>query len=240
MTVRPLILSLLRERLSSFEEGETFRTLSSPVQTLVEACIDSAVKSLKILTALRDHSLLGTCLPWQGRANPVESFLPFDLENLFSASFVLSLISGILPGLLADHTYRDMGFSLLDEMIARSQVARMRKSEIELLEELMQPLQRQYTRGEPQSPKETAQRTYLETPLSQERESAIAPQVEVNPDAVALPDPAEDDLLFDWRDFGMSLNQMLSATDQLNANPSILDAEDGLQTDLWLWSDGRS
>lgn len=59
VTIRPLILNLLWERLTCFEEGDTFRTLSAPVQTLIEACIDSAVKSLKILTALRDHNLLG-------------------------------------------------------------------------------------------------------------------------------------------------------------------------------------
>lgn len=57
--IRPLILSLLWERLASFEDGDGFRTLSAPVQTLVEACVDSATKSLKILTALRDHNLLG-------------------------------------------------------------------------------------------------------------------------------------------------------------------------------------
>lgn len=65
MTVRPLILSLLWERLSCFEDGGSLRTLSSPVQTLVHACIDSAVKSLRLLTALRNQNLLGreTSLP---------------------------------------------------------------------------------------------------------------------------------------------------------------------------------
>jgi len=121
-----------------------------------------------------------------------------------------------------------MGFSLLDEMIARgSQVARMRKSDIELLEELIQPLQRPHQ----ELPKETPNR--LDTPLSQERD---LPQSQPpDPAPVMLPGPGqEDDLLFNWGDFGMSLNQMLSATDQLNASHTG-DAD--LQADLWLWSD---
>lgn len=114
----------------------------------------------------------------------------------------------------------------------------MRKSEIELLEELIQPLQ-QPSQAQRERPNETPRRPYLETPLSQERDPTLAqPQnpSEINTESVMLPDPG-DELLFDWRDFGMSLNQMLSATDQLNANPSIRDADDGL-ADLWLWSDG--
>jgi proline utilization trans-activator len=135
-----------------------------------------------------------------------------------------------------------MGFSLLDEMIARgSQVARMRKSEIELLEELIQPLQRPSLQVRRERPNDTPHRPYLETPLSQEREAPVVPHPqhpsEVNAEPVMLPDPGEEELLFDWRDFGMSLNQMLSATDQLNADPAIQNA-DGSLADMWLWSDG--
>lgn len=154
----------------------------------------------------------------------------------------MTLISAILPDVLADHTYRDMGFSLLDEMIARgSQVARMRKSEIELLEELIQPLQRPLLQVRRERPNDTPHRPYLETPLSQEREAPALPHPqhpsEINAEPVMLPDPGEEELLFDWRDFGMSLNQMLSATDQLNADPAIQNA-DGSLADMWLWSDG--
>lgn len=59
ITVRPLVLNLLWERLNCFKRGETPRAFSTPVQTLVKACIDSATKSLKILTAVRDYNLLG-------------------------------------------------------------------------------------------------------------------------------------------------------------------------------------
>lgn len=161
-----------------------------------------------------------------------ESFLPFDLESLFSASFIVTLISAILPDTVADHTYRDMGFSLFDEMIARgNQVAQMRKSEIELLEDLCEPLQ-QPRPGDNEPP--------VVSPLSGALHAGPgqAPDMPEIVGSAALPIPQpEDELLFDWQDLGLSLGQMLSATDQLNANYSIR-GEGGHHSDLWLWSDG--
>ncbi|OJJ94763.1 hypothetical protein ASPACDRAFT_127913 [Aspergillus aculeatus ATCC 16872] len=233
VTTRPLVLSLLWERLSCYEEGAEFRTLSSPVQTLLQACIDSAVKSLKILSALRDQNLL-------------ETFLPFDLENVFSSFFILSLITAILPDAAMDPAYRETGFSLLNEMIERgNRVAQLRKSEIELLEELVQPLvQRHHT---PPVSTDTAH-GQLATPESQQRplghlEHLSGPSAEevdsipTIPPTDVPPDP-EDELSLDWRGLGLSLDYMLSVTDQLNANNLVLDAErEGLQSDLWLWED---
>lgn len=134
-----------------------------------------------------------------------------------------------------------MGFSLLDEMIARgNKIARMRKSEIELLEELIQPLQRQHlAKRHTQKNPQRAGQFYLETPLSQDELPSHAQlQTTVQPaESVLLSEPGQEgDLLFDWRDFGMSLNQMLSATDQINTDQSI-GAEE-LQADLWLWNGG--
>ncbi|RAL10199.1 putative C6 transcription factor, partial [Aspergillus homomorphus CBS 101889] len=231
VTTRPLVLSLLWERLSCYEKGVEFRTLSSPVQTLLQACIDSAVKSLKILSALRDQNLL-------------ETFLPFDLENLFSSFFVLSLISAILPDASMDPTYRETGFSLLNEMIERgNRVAQLRKSEIELLEELVQPLTQRHSTSPATADLASG---HLATPESQQRvlgqlEQLTGPSTgEVDsiptvPPADVPADP-EDELSLDWRGLGLSLDYMLSATDQLNTNNLVLDAErEGLQTDLWLW-----
>ena len=116
----------------------------------------------------------------------------------------------------------------------------MRKSEIELLEELIQPLQRQrlVNQDRPKTPQRDGG-YYLETPLSQgEVPSHAQPPNSIAPtESVLLAEPGhEEELLFDWRDFGMSLNQMLSATDQINADQSI-GAEE-LQADLWLWNGG--
>lgn len=226
VTARPLILSLLWERLSCFEEGDVFRSLSAPIRTLIQACIDSALRSLKILTALRDQNLL-------------ESFLPFDLENLFSSFFILSLISAVLPGTLPDHSYRDMGFSLLDEMIARgNRVAQLRRSEIELLEELVQPLIRPETTRPEEDPGSPLMEALNERNcVAQQRHHGMAADAEgpgPTP-AVTVTGAQEEDLLFDWRDFGLSLNHMLSATDELNANSLVPGAEsEELSADLWL------
>ncbi|RHZ66765.1 putative C6 transcription factor [Aspergillus thermomutatus] len=228
VTARPLILSLLWERLSCFEEGDVFRSLSSPVRTLIQACIDSSLRSLKILTALRDQNIL-------------ESFLPFDLENLFSSFFILSLISAILPGTLPDHSYREMGFSLLDEMIARgNRVAQLRRSEIELLEELVQPLVRPETlhreEGTGVPPVDSINER---NSVAREEQHGMGPDAEDPSPTPAVTVTQEEDLLFDWRDFGLSLNHMLSATDELNANSLVPGGEgEELPTDLWLWGDG--
>ncbi|OJJ50360.1 hypothetical protein ASPZODRAFT_149702 [Penicilliopsis zonata CBS 506.65] len=221
VTVRPLVLSLLWERLACFNDDETLGQLSSPVRTLIHACVESATKSLRLLIALREHNIL-------------ESFLPFDLENAFSASFILTLVAAILPAALPDQTYRDMGFSVLDEMIARgSRVAQLRKSEIELLEDLARPLRQ--AQEQPPAHGEGAQQQqhlHLATPLRSS--SNPSPFVEmldhpVPSSANSVPD---EEMLFDWRYFGLSLNQMLSAANELNASTT----GDELQ-DLWLWSD---
>ncbi|KAB8235289.1 putative C6 transcription factor [Aspergillus alliaceus] len=225
VTTRPLVLTLLWERLNCFEEGDVFRTLSSPVQTLLEASTDSAIKSLRILIALRDQNLL-------------ETFLPFDLENLFSSFFILSLVSAILPDIILDPSYRDMGFSLLDDMIARGNcVAQLRKSEIVQLEELVQPLLQPHL--EPLTPGGSAKHATAYRVTDQANEPVAVLNAGISPAISARNAVHDDEIHLDWRDCELSLDHMLSVTDQLNANNLVLDAErEGLQTDLWLWGDG--
>ena len=126
-----------------------------------------------------------------------------------------------------------MGFSLLDDMISRgNRVAQLRKSEVELLEELIQPLVQASTPPvgyENDATSQTPGINAVPTVDSVLPASALS-SVDVN---------QEEDLGFDWRDYGLSLEYMFSVTDQLNANNLVLDAErEGLQNDLWLWSDG--
>lgn len=162
-----------------------------------------------------------------------------------------------------------MGLSLLDEMISRgNRVAQLRKSEIELLEEFAQPLHRQNPQSlrEMESPnhhqhedEHEDERHHLVTPTSTDDNihnpdpvpyrSSHANHDFHNLDdagmtlppitAVPVQAPHDDDLLFDWRDFGVSLNQMLSAAEQLNSEQNLVDADadhDGIRADLWLWS----
>ncbi|KAL4894884.1 hypothetical protein BDV59DRAFT_175200 [Aspergillus ambiguus] len=222
VTTRPLVLSLLGERISCFEEGDSLRALSSPVRTILQASTDSSIKSLRILTALRDQNLL-------------ESFLPFDLENLFSSLFNLSLISATIPDVMMDPGYREMGISLLDDMIARGNcVAQLRKSEIELLEELVQPLVQSQAPLNPQP--RLSQASPSTEGLIPDSDQPAVPQFSVDPqDATNAQD---EDLGFDWRDLGLSVDHILSVTDQLNTNSLVLDTErEELETDLWLWCD---
>lgn len=134
-----------------------------------------------------------------------------------------------------------MGFSLLNDMIARgNRVAQLRKSEIVQLEELVQPLLQPQL--QPLTPGSSAKHVSERRPSVQVNETVAAVNAGISP-ALSAPEAADvvqdDEIHFDWRDCGLSLEQMLSVTDQLNANNLVLDAErEGLQTDLWLWSDG--
>lgn len=134
-----------------------------------------------------------------------------------------------------------MGFSLLDDMIARgNRVAQLRKSEIVQLEELVQPLLQPNL--QPLTPGSSAKQAGEERTSEQVNDSVAVLNAGISP-ALSVPEAADvvqdDEMHFDWRDCGLSLDQMLSVTDQLNANNLVLDAErEGLQTDLWLWSDG--
>lgn len=63
IAIRPLIFSLLLERLDSHATGTNQRPLSHAVLTLARSCADSATKSLKILGQLREKNLLGVFYP---------------------------------------------------------------------------------------------------------------------------------------------------------------------------------
>lgn len=130
-----------------------------------------------------------------------------------------------------------MGFSLLDNMIARGNcVAQLRKSEIELLEELVQPLVQSQRPSTPSDlPRYQPIQPLSEDHIPEQEHSSIPPfTVDLNGTASSQ----DEELPFDWRDLGLSLNHMLSVTDQLNTNSLVLDAErEELQTDLWLWCD---
>lgn len=132
-----------------------------------------------------------------------------------------------------------MGFSLLDEMIARgNRVAQLRRSEIELLEELVQPLIRPETTRPEEDPGSPLMEALNERNcVAQQRHHGMAADAEgpgPTP-AVTVTGAQEEDLLFDWRDFGLSLNHMPSATDELNANSLVPGAEsEELSADLWL------
>lgn len=104
----------------------------------------------------------------------------------------------------------------------------------------MQPLLQPHL--QPLTPGSSAKQAGEERTSEQVNDSVAVLNAGISP-ALSVPEAADvvqdDEMHFDWRDCGLSLDQMLSVTDQLNANNLVLDAErEGLQTDLWLWSDG--
>ncbi|RSL48153.1 hypothetical protein CEP53_009653 [Fusarium sp. AF-6] len=87
---------------------------------------ESASQSLRILAALQSHDLL-------------EIFLPFDLEQIFSSGFIITLLSAIHPFPNAvDEAGFDKSLNLLDTLIANGNIpARFRREELVRLHEML-------------------------------------------------------------------------------------------------------
>lgn len=68
-------------------------------------------------------------------------FLPFDLENAFSAGFVLALLAAIQPSQDFDCSYAEKTLNILDALAAGGNVpARFRRDELERLHEMLRPV----------------------------------------------------------------------------------------------------
>ncbi|KAK1708865.1 fungal-specific transcription factor domain-containing protein [Colletotrichum lupini] len=103
-------------------------SLTPPVASLLQSCVDSAQTVLRTLRVLGDEDLL-------------EAFLPFQLEDAFSSAFLLYLIRVISPSLLHDDSWCENIKCVLDKMISkRSLVAPLRKLELSQLEHIMSAL----------------------------------------------------------------------------------------------------
>ncbi|KAI9934253.1 hypothetical protein MW887_005327 [Aspergillus wentii] len=129
LTTRPLVMCALHMHIER-PEGQAAQTisLSPPVASLMQSCVDSAQTVLHILRALGDEELL-------------EAFLPFQLEDAFSSAFLLHLIRVVAPSLLQDDSWCDNIQSILNTMISKgSLVAPLRKAELSQLEHIMAPL----------------------------------------------------------------------------------------------------
>ncbi|KAJ0356146.1 hypothetical protein COL154_011080 [Colletotrichum chrysophilum] len=109
-------------RLAAFQHTVS---LTPPVASLLQSCVDSAQTVLRTLRVLGDEDLL-------------EAFLPFQLEDAFSSAFLLYLVRVIDPSLLHDDTWCENIKCVLDKMISKgSLVAPLRKLELSQLENIM-------------------------------------------------------------------------------------------------------
>ncbi|TKW48324.1 hypothetical protein CTA1_10153 [Colletotrichum tanaceti] len=103
-------------------------SLTPPVASLLQSCVDSAQTVLRTLRVLGDEDLL-------------EAFLPFQLEDAFSSAFLLYLMRVISPSLLQDDAWCDNIKCVLDRMVAKgSLVAPLRRLELSQLEHIMSAL----------------------------------------------------------------------------------------------------
>ncbi|KAL2814983.1 hypothetical protein BJX63DRAFT_391053 [Aspergillus granulosus] len=122
LATRPFLFILIERRANS---EAAWMEIPTPVQLLLQICVESAKKSLFILDSLQEQNLL-------------ESFLPFDLEITVSAALVITMASLVSPSLLGNHTgFLGTVSSILNQMIQHGNlIAADQKRELDKLEEL--------------------------------------------------------------------------------------------------------
>ncbi|RSL90143.1 hypothetical protein CEP52_014679 [Fusarium oligoseptatum] len=143
LTTRPQIMCALHMHMEQSKTQVTRElTLSRPVSSLIQSCVDSAIAILKTLRALADEDL-------------IEAFLPFQIEYASSSAFLLHLIPIICPSLLPDYSWRDDVRYVLDTLIAKGSLAApLRKVELEQLEQKLSALTPPSDVASPQLPAE--------------------------------------------------------------------------------------
>ncbi|KAB8248430.1 hypothetical protein BDV35DRAFT_403587 [Aspergillus flavus] len=126
VATRPLLLSVLKERLEKLGHGEEdWQSLLVATVALIATGIKSAAKTLQLLTDEDDL---------------LEAFLPFDLEYTYGAAIHLMMAHTLFPGAVEDCSLNQV-YSILDGMIYKgNQVAAARKAELTHLEYLFQEL----------------------------------------------------------------------------------------------------
>ncbi|KAJ5419856.1 uncharacterized protein N7487_003406 [Penicillium crustosum] len=235
--VRPLILSLVVERVESLSGGLSTRQLSPSVRTLIETCVDSAKKSVKILAVLHEKNLLQT-------------FLPFDLENIFASLFTLKVVSAILPQEFHEESYR-VGKAVLEDLCLReNRIALFRQRELESLEYLINliPVTIPSSNNEPCDP---AQNTALALEATQddgEFEGLLDHGVDTSGNDIDsktshitmnAPDLDEHGGL-DWfhepDGVGLMSEQILSVIDQLDVDDLQIPGSPFVDTENWFWN----
>ncbi|KAL2860050.1 hypothetical protein BJX68DRAFT_275503 [Aspergillus pseudodeflectus] len=130
VATRPLLLSILKERLERLGHGaEDWQSIVAPTNALISTGIKSASKTLQILTD--EDSLLG-----------VETFLPFDMEFTYGAALHIAMASILFPTVTeGQQTSLQDAYCILDQMIDKgNKLASARKSELVQLEMLFRDL----------------------------------------------------------------------------------------------------
>jgi proline utilization trans-activator len=127
---RPLLLSVLKDRLESLhrnEDGEDWEDYISKTKPLISEGIKSAIKTVDILSS--DETLL-------------QMFLPFDLEYTFGATLHLAMANILFPDLEQENqACFDNMQGLMNRMVRRgNKLALVRKQELSHLDILLSEL----------------------------------------------------------------------------------------------------
>ncbi|OOQ91732.1 Zn(II)2Cys6 transcription factor [Penicillium brasilianum] len=129
VATRPLLLSVLKERLEKLGRAEEDwqKFLALPI-SLISIGIKSAEKTLQIIGD--ENGLL-------------ETFLPFDLELTYAAALHLTMANALFPPNTDNQSYGHVAHSILDEMVlSGNRVAEARKRELIRIEGLFKELAR--------------------------------------------------------------------------------------------------
>ncbi|RAK89325.1 Zn(II)2Cys6 transcription factor [Aspergillus costaricaensis CBS 115574] len=129
VATRPLLLSVLKERLDRLGHGpEDWQSIVAPTDGLISAGIKSAIKTLQILKD--EDNLLD-----------LDVFLPFDMEFTYGAAMHIAMAKAVFPNVTEGENENCMNdiHLILDQMIQRgNKLAAARKSELAQLEKLFQ------------------------------------------------------------------------------------------------------
>ncbi|KAL4983173.1 hypothetical protein BDW68DRAFT_194628 [Aspergillus falconensis] len=216
IAIRPLLFSLLLERLDSHGTDKNRRPLSDAVMTLARSCVESATASLKILGLLCEKNLL-------------ETFLPFDLEYTFTSAFTLRLVSMIVPNEGRSLSCLETATKVLEDMMLRgNRIAEFRRAELGILEWLIH-----------KSDGPRIQADTQEIPC----DNALTQNIEPGATSMHGVDPAADinsALGLDWEDqteeVGLLSEQILTMVNQLGTEEVLLKGNlANLGEDRWLW-----
>ncbi|KAL1619514.1 hypothetical protein SLS56_010058 [Neofusicoccum ribis] len=215
LSIRPLILYCLQKRFHENSSGQAVEPtcFTNHIHALLNACLDSARKVLTIITILYDHGLL-------------DSFIPLDLESLFSSASVMLLMNAIVPQKNKDSSYMTNTRRLLDTMISRgNNLAKFRLQELEHMERLVS------IAGLPNElPERSTAQTFQNT-----GDEDLQSQLRLRPRSFA----AQSDIGPGLEDVqnGLTPDQIVSVADLLELDYSAFDDEIPLE-DEWLWSFG--
>ncbi|OJK03573.1 hypothetical protein ASPACDRAFT_39191 [Aspergillus aculeatus ATCC 16872] len=125
LATRPLFLHFLINRLQPLLDQRGESVIPIQLRPLLETSLQLANISLRTLSVLYKQSLL-------------ESFLPFDLEGIFSSAFILTIAHFIDPALVPEiANYVLTASCMLSDIVAKGNMtAALRQKELDLLQKM--------------------------------------------------------------------------------------------------------